>query len=652
MHQKPALLLLFACLPMLLRAQADSSLLPPVTVSATPIPSALPRVGRHLQLLDSASLHAAGTPCAEEVLRNRTLADVRQRGPFGAQTDLAIRGGSFDQALVLVDGIPMTDPQTGHHLMDLPVTMDAVDHVEVLYGGASRTYGAGAFSGAVNLVTLPPASDKGRFAVEAGSYGSYRARLLQDLRLGRTGLRIGGSYAHSDGYVPNSDLGMATGTAELYHPWGKYALRVQAGMALKAFGAQNFYTSAFPDQYEETGTKTVSAQLLHSDDSLNWSVQLYGRQHDDRFELFREDDGHYAFQDGYFIRDGGDTARFGPTFFYTYHNRHRTDAAGARARAERRWAAGTSAFAVHGRFEHIYSNVLGTPLQEPLAIAGERDPFTRADERRNLAFNLDHRFERGRWTLDGGLLLNVNSAFTPEWAPGLDAVYRWNDHHSSFASFGRAFRFPTWTDLYYNRGGAMGSKDLRPEHADQAEVGHRWARGSFSLKASVWYRQGHDLIDWVQLPGETTVNARNITGLNMAGGELELVRWHGRARYGLLYAYQDADRTEFPYRSLYVLDHLRHTAVLWAEAPIGASFRLIPTISWRQRTGTYIQYADGAVLPYPDPLRVDLRLEWTKDRFTLFAGVYNLLDEEQMDRGNVPLPGRWLSAGLQYRWGM
>jgi len=125
-------------------------------VTATRIASTLPRTGRHLQVMDSAVLANAPHPEVSELLRANSLVDVRQRGPFDVQTDLSIRGGTFDQALVLVDGIPMTDPQTGHHLMNLPLLADALERVEVLYGGASRTFGGGAFSGAVNLITREP----------------------------------------------------------------------------------------------------------------------------------------------------------------------------------------------------------------------------------------------------------------------------------------------------------------------------------------------------------------------------------------------------------------------------------------------------------------------------------------------------------------
>lgn len=633
-----------------LHAQAQDSLLHPVQVSATRIPGPLPRTGRHLQVIDSLQLHGAARTEVSEVLRMASLVDVRQRGPFDVQTDLGIRGGTFDQALVLVDGIPISDPQTGHLTMDLPVSSDDLERVEVLYGGASRTFGAGAFSGAINLITRVPSDSRGALTLDAGQYGSWRAHLSQDLMADRTGLRINGFTAHSDGYTTNSDFDQAGGQLSIHRAIRQVKLNAQAGYTHKRYGAQNFYSSTYPNQQETTGSGFASLAARHDGIQWQWNTQVFFRQHDDLFELFREDANHYHFLNGYFIRNGNDTARFTPTFFYTFHNRHRTQSAGAQANLFRKWSGGTTAIGILGQYERILSNVLGTPLAAPVAIAGAREVFTLGDERRNLAIHADHRLEHGHWIVDGGLLLNINSTFTPEWAPGLDIVYQGANGHSTYASAGRAFRFPTWTDLYYNRGGATGSKDLKPEHADQVELGHRLMRGQWSLKACAWRRNGRDLIDWVRQPGDATVRAANLTEVDLNGLEAEAAWTTGKGRGGLLYAYQWADQHDFNFTSLYVLDHLTHNAVIWWHQTLPNGFSAQANLTWKKRNGQYARFMDGALVAYPDPVRLDLRAEWTHRFITLFASAYNLLDAEQMDRANVPLPGRWISGGLQLRW--
>lgn len=631
----------------------DPKPLDTVRVTATRLASPLPRTGRSLQVLDSAVLVHAPRVEVSEVLRANTLVDVRQRGPFDVQTDLSIRGGTFDQTLVLVDGIPMTDPQTGHHMMDLPLLADDLERVEVLYGGASRTFGGGAFSGAVNLISRAPQGTRGKVMLEGGEYGSYRMRFSQDLANDKGGVRLSGFTGKSAGYVPNSDFDMSGGQVNGVRRWEKLKLSGQLGAVHKRFGAQNFYSSLYPDQQEITGTYLGSVELRNDASAWAWNVRAYGRQHDDEFQLFRESDDYYRYSDGFFVRGASDTARFTPTFFYTFHNRHRTRVGGAEANVRRNWSAGTTALGMHGRSEHILSNVLGEPLTTPIDAPGSREQFTRGEDRQNLALHLDHRIERGRFGVDAGLLLNINSDFVPEWVPGVDLFHRWNTRHHSYANYGRAFRQPTWTDLYYNRGGAQGSIDLRTEHADQVEIGHRILGSNWKASAALWRRMGRDLIDWVRLPGETTVRASNITNVDLNGVELSgsYLTADRRGEGGLLFAYQWSDQQDFPFTSLYVLDYLSYNALLWWQQQLGAGFSARVNANWRTRNGTYVRFADGAKVEYPDPLRIDLRADWTRGRLGLYASVTNVLNAEQMDRGNVPLPGRWFMGGASITWG-
>lgn len=652
LHHSLAVALTVSVLPAFGQAPPPVHQLDSLLVTATPISGALARAGRHLQVLDSNRLSHAVRPEMSEVLRSNTLVDVRQRGPWDAQTDLGIRGGTYDQSLVLVDGIPMSDPQTGHHVMNVPVLGNAVQQVEVLYGGASRTFGGGAFSGAVNLVTREPGSTAGSLTAEGGSFGSWQVRASQEIATVKGGFRIAAFHGRTDGHVPNSDQLLQGGDLGYVHKWDRIKLKAHLGVVDKRFGAQNYYTSVYPDQYEETGTLMGSVQVSNAKAPWVWNARLYGRVNRDEFQLFRESDGYYQYDNGYFIRNEADTAGFGGPYYYTYHNHHRTDVGGAMADVKRTWAGGTTALGVHGRQERIISNVLGEPLPEPEPVPGSRDEYTKRTDRRNVAAHLEHRYEHGRFGVDAGILLNVNSDFTPQYAPGIDVRYSWSAKHTTYGNVNRSFRLPTWTDLYYDRGGAQGSIDLQPEHALQYELGHRIRAGAWRFSVALWRREGTDLIDWVQEPGSTVTRAMNITEVDMNGVECEMA-WQardGRSDLGLLYAYQWTDQTSFPYRSLYVLDQLRHNLVVWAQHRFGHGILVRTDLGWRERYGTYDRATDSAATVYPSPLRIDMRVEKAFRRVTLFASGYNLLDAEQMDRGNVPLPGRWLGGGATLTW--
>lgn len=652
-HMRPAFLLALLSASLAstaLRAQRDTLRLDTVAITATRIPGTLERVARHAQVLDHRTLDGAARPEVSELLREHTAIDVRQRGPFDAQTDLSIRGGTYDQALVLIDGIPMSDPQTGHHLMDLPVLADALERIDVCYGGASRTFGAGAFSGAVNLITRRPTSDRGSLTLEGGEFGTWRLRGMQEWTHNDLGMRLTAFHGRSDGAVANSDQTRTGAHLGATKQWDHLELRGQVGWTGKRFGAQNFYSTAYPDQQELTRTLLAAVELKHRG-RWSWSLRGYFRQHHDRFELFREGDGYYRFDNGYFIRGNADTARFSPTFFYTFHNVHRTQVFGAEAEVHRAWIAGTTAIGVHARDEGILSNVLGTPLHTPVPVHGSRDPYTRSDGRRNLAIHLDHRYSWKKLTIEAGVLLNLNTAFRPEWLPGIDLSHVWNGHHTTYASASRAFRLPTYTDLYYNRGGAVGSLDLLPEHGDQVELGHRFRSGRWGATVSGFSRRGRDLIDWVKRPGETTVRASNLTAVDLHGIELSLQNTSAddRTLIGAIYAYQWTDREAFDFTSLYVLDHLRHRLSAWGERRV-SRFSLRANLSWQQRVGSYVDLNEGVATSYPDNFRVDAKVSWHNGPIQLFVSGYNLLNAEQMDRANVWLPGRWITGGITVTW--
>src|SRR5690606_16014980 len=109
------------------------------------------RATRAVQVITADDIRRTPARTVAEVLAWTLGADVLSRSP--AQTDLALRGGTFGQVLVLVDGVRMSDPQTGHFNLDLAVPLGEIERIEVLRGGASTTYGSDAMTGVVNVVT-------------------------------------------------------------------------------------------------------------------------------------------------------------------------------------------------------------------------------------------------------------------------------------------------------------------------------------------------------------------------------------------------------------------------------------------------------------------------------------------------------------------
>ena len=145
---------------------------------------------------------------APEVMEaNFASLDLRSRGLNDLQSDLSVRGSTFDQVHVVVDCIPFTDPQTGHHSAILPIPIEAIQEIRVLPSGGSYRYGPFAFAGVVELRSLDARSGRGYASASTGAFGYTRAAGGVPLRrTARFGSRLDLSYTASDGALPNTDF--------------------------------------------------------------------------------------------------------------------------------------------------------------------------------------------------------------------------------------------------------------------------------------------------------------------------------------------------------------------------------------------------------------------------------------------------------------
>jgi outer membrane cobalamin receptor len=124
-----------------------------LSVTANIINTEIKNTGRNITVIDRKMIEGSPVKTLEGVLQYALNVDVRSRSAFGVQADISIRGGHYDQTLILVDGIKVNDPQTGHHSLNIPVPFSMIDRIEILQGGTSRVFGPSAFSGVINIIT-------------------------------------------------------------------------------------------------------------------------------------------------------------------------------------------------------------------------------------------------------------------------------------------------------------------------------------------------------------------------------------------------------------------------------------------------------------------------------------------------------------------
>ena len=636
---------------------------------------------RQITVLTAKQIQELPVNNINELLDYMGSVDMRQRGPLDIQGDVGVRGGTFDQTLVLVNGVRMNNPQTGHHNMNLPVPLQMIERIEVIQGGATNAHGIGAMTGVVNIVLKSaPHKFNAGYALTTGENGLLNSSFYVGKKMGKWGVQLGQQSQKTAGYMLNTDFESSKLFVNLEREFklGKEKGHISIFYAenQKAFGAQNFYTSAFPDQFEATSTRIFGLKLdesigLNTDFRFNMNL-VTGT---DRFELYRETAGLGGFDASniaydklssgrYYRAADGDTAaswHSGPNF-------HQTLVFNQNIVATHRWnVEHQSSLGYNLRYDEIYSNVLGGDFGDVHLVPGW-DGYTmdKGASTTDFSFFVEHKYTRERFQITAGAMLNYHDGPIGDssyfFAPSLDALYRLTKDASLYATANRSMRYPTYTDLYYNRGGAQGSITLKPESAWNYELGYKQKSGQVYSSAALFHRRSKDLIDWVLYAGDPIAYASNITSLALTGIEGG-TQYNASKRKALLRnatiqaAFMRGLTPEVDFSSLYALDYLQAKINARATQRLGLGFFLNYSITLQDRIGTYMSIG-GEEVNYDPFALVDFKLYYApaggifkrQFPFQAFVNINNALDAAYYDRGNVIQPGRWVSTGLEFRF--
>ncbi len=612
-------------------AQQDTVHLDEVVVSRTTMAHSWAERGASFrEVADTLFLREPAWTVAD-VLAVEPGVDIRQRGPQGAQADISLRGGTGDQTLILIDGFNVTDPQTGHHALALPLPLEAVSRIEVQRGPSARILGPGAFAGAVNLVSRLPENDILSASVAGGSYGTWQGSLTAGL--GRETFRglLAVQYHSTAGYRDNTDMNL--GRAFFRGRYGKGPLRLDmlAGWLDKAFGANGFYSPAFPGQYEHYRSGLGALRLSLNRRHLYLSQDVSWRRGKDMFLLFRHD----------------------PPAWYRGANHHRSDAVEATTRLTLPEKNGYTLITGQYRLEHILSDLLGEPLARPRPIPGEDSLYYDRGATRNLfSVRLSQRFFFNKWDLSGGVLLNMTGEYGMQPYAGLSAAFSPSPLWHLYVSVDQTMRYPTFTELYYKSPVNAGNPSLRPEKALIASGGVSYGGKIWQVQGSLYCRNGHDLIDWVREADSLRWQAMNHASIIAAGGEIALA-WKNRTvngwleRISLTWAWNSASRTDSELLSKYVLDYLRHQLVvsLFHRLPLHGEMQW--NFTFRDRAGHYQEFPSGEIKEYAPFLLTRFRVRYPFRTLAFFIDVNNLFNVKYQDIGNLPAPGIWIMGGVK-----
>jgi iron complex outermembrane receptor protein len=522
----------------------------------------------------------------DDVLRLEPSLDLRQRAPGAVQSGVSIRGGTFGQTLVLLNGFRLNDVQSANHNMDIPLPVDAITQVEILRGSGSTLYGSDAVAGVVNFLARPPQAAEFRLRVGIGNFGVNHQRGALAWTWPRLSQHLSFSRDFSSGFRENRDYRSLSLASLTRFDSSEIILAYND----RPFGAEQFYGNF--NSWERTRTWFAGARQRLG---ANTEASFAFRRHTDLFVLYRHRPEVFA-------------------------NRHAVEGYQGAVRHTR--AAGDNARVYLGAEAYrdaIGSNNLGSHRRMREALYAAYD--VRA--LRRFSFNAG---------LRGEIYRNVQGQLSPNASAGV-----WlSSKFKLRASAGRAFRLPSYTDLYYHDPANLGSPDLRPESAWTYEGGLDWHAGAVRGDLTIFQRRERDGIDYVRRSPADIWRAANFRRLNFTGVEAGLAAAprHGH-RVELRYTgLRGVQRSAADSLTKYTFNYPIHSGVASWTGPL-----------WRRWTG---RVRLGALERYSrDPYAVwDAAVASVAGRLRPFVQFGNITDAAYEEIFGVPMPGRSVLAGL------
>ncbi len=585
---------------------------------------------RAISILSKADIEQIPAASIHELLDNLPGIDIRSRGANGVQSDISMRGGTFDQVLVLLNGVNITDPQTGHLNLELPIDISAIDRIELLQGATMSMFGYSAMSGAINIVTGEAGKDNINASIEGGDYGYLNTSIGTKQNVEKWTITANGAYSQSSGYMKNTDFknGKLFAHAALCDSViGNISL--QLGGQTKAFGANSFYSLKYDNQFENTRTIFASAQWEKRLGAFGIESNLYHRTLQDRFELIRNYEEAPA--------------------WYTFHNHHLTNVSGINVKGSWYSSIGKTSAGVELRNENIISNVLGDKLDNPIQVPGQDDStlFIYGKNRLNLNYFVEQHFFIDDFSASVGISGNYNTMFSHNLACSASAAYRFTTNGNIFASFNRSIRLPTFTDLYYKSATQIANPNLQPEKSMTAEIGINYGIKGFNINASAYYRWGQNIIDWIKTPEEEKWRSMNHSNVNALGGEISASYSHGYwlKKIEATYSYCQLDKETHGYLSKYALDYLKHKITANLSHGIYKGFGASWSANYQIRNGEYTDIED-LVQKYKPVFTLDGRIYWQNSNLKIYVEASNITNTRYYDYGGILQAPIWVKGGI------
>ena len=551
-----------------------------------------------------------------ELLQQVAGIDIRRRGVSGMQADLYIRGGGFDQTLLLIDGIKVEDAQTGHHTMNMALPIEVIERIEIIKGSASRVYGQNAFSGAINIITSKVAENMTSVSLESGSYKQQNASVTISRKNEDQSVLFHYSNNSSDGHKYNTDY-----KNENYFLKNSFEIKglpidMISSFNERKFGANGFYASPEAiDQYEETQASLLGFSTKIISNNFIIKPKLYWKRNQDMYVYLRDNPS-------------------------VYRNLHITNKIGAELNGSYESNNGITGFGVDISSIKLSSNNLGERKRTMVNLFLEHQmkfAENKIDVTPGVAFS---------YFSDVSTNQNYQNNFFRNFFmyPGIDIGYELNDDVKLYSNVGYTYRVPTYTDLFYTSPTTIGNENLKPEKAFTKEIGINYTKDDFDFTFTLYNRDASDVIDYVKNVESAPWEAFNIREINTKGYELGLTYnfyvaafLNHSIKIGYSNIKDELKQTDFNF-SRYALNSLKNHLTTSYSFEIKKNLKSSIVYKYAERNSG----EDYSIM--------DFKVSYTLKNYKLYVTGNNLFDTVYSETNLVEMPGRNVLVGINVKF--
>ena len=613
-----------------------------VVVSSTKINLPFSKNFRTIEIISSEQIALSAATNVSDLLQQTIGIDIRKRGVSGTQGDLYIRGGGFDQTLLLIDGMKMDDAQTGHHTLNMILPLYLIERIEIIKGPAARIFGQNAFNGAINIVTKEVKTEtrKADVVLRELSFGSYGQKnlvlssgainivskevktetrkafefVLRELSFGSYGQKnlalsssiikekiksiVSFTTNRSDGYRHNTDYINNNYFSKTSFITKTSPVDLISSFSYRKFGANGFYASPLAtEQYEETQASLLGVSTVIKSENLIIKPRLYWKRGQDEY---------------IYIRDN-------PSI---YRNLHKTNKISAELSGSYFTKLGTTGFGLDLSTVSITSNNLGE------------------HSRTTVNFFVDHTFEMfdKKLSMSPGIAISHFSDLSFHSFPGIDIGYHLNSKVKLYSNIGKTYRIPTYTDLFYSSNTTIGNENLIPEQATSTEFGFKYNTSKLDFSTTIFSRKAKNIIDYVKKNENDLWKATNIGSLNTTGFELDLLyKFASKEGFSNSFSLGYSNLKDDNYvsninYSQYSLNSIKNHLI----SKLNLNYKKLSFST----VFKYVKRSDESNYSV-----LDSKIYYK----SFFVNVNNILDTTYSETNLVPMPGRNMLLGFLYR---